>query len=179
MGKTEAMMQAHIHLDTEHRVGPIDRRIFGGFLEHLGRAVYEGVYDPESPLADEHGFRLDVAESLRAAMKQHATATTSALCRPPGVARGLTDEDLCAFPVAAIGPGDRALETVIDQAVRRGVHGDPGAAPRLHARAVRPLQGARLPATPMRREQVQLAECLLVASTGLLPVGVGLPAGGK
>jgi alpha-N-arabinofuranosidase len=60
------MMQAHVHLDTEHRVGPIDRRIFGGFLEHLGRAVYEGVYDPESPLSDERGFRLDVLECLRA-----------------------------------------------------------------------------------------------------------------
>ena len=58
-------MQATVHLDTEHRLGAIDRRIFGGFLEHLGRAVYEGIYDPGSPLADEHGFRRDVIECLR------------------------------------------------------------------------------------------------------------------
>lgn len=47
------------------RVGPVDERIFGGFLEHLGRAVYGGVYDPTSPLADEHGCRTDVLAALR------------------------------------------------------------------------------------------------------------------
>ncbi len=58
-------MKATIHLDTHHHVGPIDRRIFGGFLEHLGRAVYEGIYDPGNPLSDEQGFRLDVLDVLR------------------------------------------------------------------------------------------------------------------
>ncbi len=58
-------MQAYVHLDAEHGVGPIDRRIFGGFLEHLGRAVYEGIYDPESSLSDRHGLRQDVLECLR------------------------------------------------------------------------------------------------------------------
>ena len=58
-------MRATLHLDTRHNVGPIDARIFGGFLEHLGRCVYEGVYDPESPLSDEQGFRRDVLEVLR------------------------------------------------------------------------------------------------------------------
>jgi alpha-N-arabinofuranosidase len=42
----------------------VDPRLFGGFLEHVGRAVYEGVYDPPSSHADEHGFRRDVLESL-------------------------------------------------------------------------------------------------------------------
>ena len=56
---------ATVHLHTEHRVGPVDERIFGGFLEHLGRAVYEGVYDPGSPLSDERGFRTDVIEALQ------------------------------------------------------------------------------------------------------------------
>jgi alpha-N-arabinofuranosidase len=59
-------MQARLHLDTQHHAGLIDRRIFGGFLEHLGRAVYEGVYDPTNPLADEQDFRQDVLEALRA-----------------------------------------------------------------------------------------------------------------
>jgi alpha-N-arabinofuranosidase len=58
-------MHAVVHLDTQHHVGPIDRRIFGGFLEHLGRAIYEGIYDPGNPLSDERGFRQDVLDVLR------------------------------------------------------------------------------------------------------------------
>ena len=42
--------------------GPED---FGGFLEHMGRAVYEGVYDPDCAQADEEGFRRDVMDALR------------------------------------------------------------------------------------------------------------------
>ena len=42
-------MKATVKLDIDRRAGPIDRRIFGGFLEHLGRAVYGGVYDPGIP----------------------------------------------------------------------------------------------------------------------------------
>jgi len=39
-------MKATVFLDVRRHVGPVDRRIFGGFLEHIGRAVYEGIYDP-------------------------------------------------------------------------------------------------------------------------------------
>jgi alpha-N-arabinofuranosidase len=42
-----------------------DRRLLGSFLEHLGRAVYTGVYQPDSPLADEDGFRTDVIREIR------------------------------------------------------------------------------------------------------------------
>ena len=56
---------AEVHLHTEHRIAPVDERIFGGFLEHLGRAVYGGVFDPDSPASDERGFRTDVLEALR------------------------------------------------------------------------------------------------------------------
>ncbi|HEY7089047.1 MAG TPA: alpha-L-arabinofuranosidase C-terminal domain-containing protein, partial [Tepidisphaeraceae bacterium] len=59
------MFSATVYLDTHHHAGVIDPRIFGGFLEHLGRCVYEGVYDPGSPHADKNGFRLDVIESLK------------------------------------------------------------------------------------------------------------------
>lgn len=45
-------------------VDDVDPRVFGGFLEHLGRAVYGGVYEPRSPLSDGHGCRADVLESL-------------------------------------------------------------------------------------------------------------------
>ncbi len=54
-----------IRLHTGDRIGRVDPRIFGGFLEHLGRAVYEGVYDPRSAQADEDGFRRDVLAALR------------------------------------------------------------------------------------------------------------------
>src|SRR3984885_11889982 len=56
---------ATVHLETQNHVGEIDRRIFGGFLEHLGRAIYGGVYDPASPLSDAFGYRLDVIGKLR------------------------------------------------------------------------------------------------------------------
>jgi alpha-N-arabinofuranosidase len=59
------MAGAELHLHTEHRVGVVDERIFGGFLEHMGRAVYEGVFDPASPLSDSRGFRTDVLDALR------------------------------------------------------------------------------------------------------------------
>jgi alpha-N-arabinofuranosidase len=39
-------------------------RLFGAFLEHLGRAVYTGVYDPGNPLSDERGFRKDVIKEV-------------------------------------------------------------------------------------------------------------------
>jgi alpha-N-arabinofuranosidase len=42
-----------------------DRRVLGSFLEHLGRAVYTGVYEPGSPLADASGFRTDVIREVR------------------------------------------------------------------------------------------------------------------
>lgn len=58
-------MHATLHLDTQHHVGNIDPRIFSGFLEHMGRAVYEGVYDPASPLSDAQGFRRDVLDALK------------------------------------------------------------------------------------------------------------------
>lgn len=57
-------MSARLTLHTAFHVGPIDRRIFGGFLEHIGRAVYGGIYDPKSPRSDERGFRRDVIAAL-------------------------------------------------------------------------------------------------------------------
>ncbi|MGA8205805.1 MAG: alpha-N-arabinofuranosidase [Woeseiaceae bacterium] len=43
----------------------LDRHVLGSFLEHLGRAIYTGVYQPDSPLADAHGFRTDVMREVR------------------------------------------------------------------------------------------------------------------
>ena len=56
---------AQIFLDTHRTIAPISPLLFGGFAEHMGRCIYEGIYDPESPLVDERGFRQDVMEALR------------------------------------------------------------------------------------------------------------------
>lgn len=56
---------AHIYLDTERGISPISPLLFSGFAEHMGRAIYEGIYDPKSPHADERGLRKDVLAALR------------------------------------------------------------------------------------------------------------------
>jgi alpha-N-arabinofuranosidase len=52
-------------INEQRHKGAMDRRVLGAFLEHLGRAVYEGVYDPKSPLADSNGFRKDVLAEVK------------------------------------------------------------------------------------------------------------------
>ena len=49
----------------ENRIADIDPRLFGSFVEHLGRAVYTGIYEPGHPQADEQGFRQDVIELVK------------------------------------------------------------------------------------------------------------------
>ena len=51
------MQQSTVVLDPAFTVGEVDRRIFGSFVEHMGRCVYTGIYEPGHPTADEHGFR--------------------------------------------------------------------------------------------------------------------------
>jgi alpha-N-arabinofuranosidase len=58
------MKPTEITLHSQFQIAPVDERIFGGFLEHMGRAVYEGVYHPESAHADENGLRRDVLAAL-------------------------------------------------------------------------------------------------------------------
>ncbi len=59
------MNKTTITLHRDYQIGEVDPRIFGGFLEHMGRAVYEGVYDPECAHADPNGFRSDVLNALQ------------------------------------------------------------------------------------------------------------------
>ena len=54
-------------IDPAFVVGEVDRRIFGSFVEHMGRCVYTGIYEPGHPRADAHGFREDVADLTREA----------------------------------------------------------------------------------------------------------------
>ncbi|MGJ6979122.1 alpha-N-arabinofuranosidase [Aestuariimicrobium soli] len=53
-------MSSGHRVDPAFVVGPLNRRIFGTFVEHLGRCVYTGIHEPDHPTADEYGFRGDV-----------------------------------------------------------------------------------------------------------------------
>ncbi|MBB1484423.1 alpha-N-arabinofuranosidase [Tessaracoccus sp. MC1865] len=59
------MHHAHVVINPAFRVGPVRRRTFGSFVEHLGRCVYTGIYEPGHPTADENGFRGDVLDLVR------------------------------------------------------------------------------------------------------------------
>ena len=59
------MKKAQIIIDKYFLTGKVDKRIFGSFIEQLGRAVYEGIYQEGSPLSDEQGFRKDTLELVR------------------------------------------------------------------------------------------------------------------
>jgi len=52
-------------IDPAFRVGDVDPRLYGSFVEHMGRCVYTGIYEPDHPTADEHGYRSDVIELVR------------------------------------------------------------------------------------------------------------------
>jgi alpha-N-arabinofuranosidase len=54
-----------IYADTRRTIAPVQREVFGSFLEHLGRAIYEGIYDPQSKLSDSNGFRKDVLDEIK------------------------------------------------------------------------------------------------------------------
>ena len=54
-----------IFMNSRRTIAPLDRNLFGSFLEHLGRAIYEGIYDPGSKLSDANGFRKDVMDEIR------------------------------------------------------------------------------------------------------------------
>lgn len=56
---------ARVYLDLRRTLPPLDRNLFGSFLEHLGRAIYGGIYDPGSKLSDGDGFRKDVLEEVK------------------------------------------------------------------------------------------------------------------
>ncbi len=59
------MIRATVAVDRDQAIGEIDRRLFGSFVEHLGRCIYGGIYEPGSPLSDPNGFREDVATLIR------------------------------------------------------------------------------------------------------------------
>jgi alpha-N-arabinofuranosidase len=64
-GVISKMQKAKIILDKDFRVGEVDKRIYGSFVEHLGRSIYGGIYEPDHPEADEMGFRKDVISLVK------------------------------------------------------------------------------------------------------------------
>ncbi len=58
-------MRASLVVDSAFAVGEVHPRLFGSFVEHLGRCVYSGLYEPEHPTADEDGLRTDVLDLVR------------------------------------------------------------------------------------------------------------------
>src|SRR5574344_846857 len=59
------MNKVQIFLDKEFTLGEVDKRISSSFVEHLGRCVYSGIYEPGHTEADEQGFRKDVIKLVR------------------------------------------------------------------------------------------------------------------
>ena len=58
-------MNAKMVLHKEFSIGETDKRLFGSFVEHPGRGIYSGIYEPGHPAADEAGFRNDVADLVK------------------------------------------------------------------------------------------------------------------
>ena len=69
------MEKSFIKLDPDFVVGDVNRRLFGTFVEHMGRCVYTGIFEPDHPTADEHGFRQDVADLARELRRDPDRAT--------------------------------------------------------------------------------------------------------
>jgi alpha-L-arabinofuranosidase len=69
-------MKAKVTASAAYTVADIDKRLYGSFLEHLGRAVYTGIYEPGHPQADAEGMRKDVLDLVR--------ALDTPICRYPG-----------------------------------------------------------------------------------------------
>ena len=59
------MNKSKLTLSKDYKIAKIDSRIYGSFIEHLGRAVYGGIYEPGHPDADENGFRKDVIKLIK------------------------------------------------------------------------------------------------------------------
>lgn len=57
--------------DKKFIIGEIDSRLYGSFLEHMGRVIYSGIYEPENKVSDDDGFRKDVLEKVK---EMHVTA---------------------------------------------------------------------------------------------------------
>ena len=58
-------MKTSIRVSSDNIVSKVDDRVYSSFVEHMGRAIYTGIYEPDHPTADEFGFRKDVMDLVR------------------------------------------------------------------------------------------------------------------
>src|SRR6516225_2235647 len=58
-------LKARVKIDTERVIGDIDPKIYGNFIEHLGRCIDGGVFDEKNPFSDADGYRKDVLDAVR------------------------------------------------------------------------------------------------------------------
>lgn len=58
-------MKATLSVNINDQISKIDPRLWGSFIEHVGRSVYEGIYQPDHEVADENGFRKDVIDAVK------------------------------------------------------------------------------------------------------------------
>src|SRR5215471_4840046 len=63
--KERPLRTVTVQLRADDEIGTTDRRLFGAFIEHLGRCVYSGIFEPGHSTADSHGFRRDVLALVR------------------------------------------------------------------------------------------------------------------
>lgn len=59
------MKKATYQIEKDFKISEVDRRLYSSFIEHLGRAVYTGIYEKDHETADEQGFRRDVIELVK------------------------------------------------------------------------------------------------------------------
>lgn len=59
------MLKGKMICHAKYTCGTINRHIYGSFIEHMGRVIYSGIYEPDHPLSDANGFRMDVLEAVR------------------------------------------------------------------------------------------------------------------
>jgi alpha-L-arabinofuranosidase len=59
------MQNGKLSIDPAFTVAPVNRRVFGSFVEHMGRCVYGGIYEPGHPTSDDSGLRGDVLQLVR------------------------------------------------------------------------------------------------------------------
>ena len=81
------MRTAQLTSTRRSSVGAVDRRLFGSFVEHMGRCVYTGIYEPGHPSADADGFRRDVLELTRELGRHRWSATPAATSSPATAGR--------------------------------------------------------------------------------------------
>lgn len=58
-------MAISIQVNEKRIKGRRSLMLYGHFIEHFHRQIYNGIYDPQNPLSDEDGLRSDILSAMR------------------------------------------------------------------------------------------------------------------